>query len=152
MKKIILILFTLVYTFCFCQNSEVIKTATFEGFIFNKNYSEYDLLESNRFTPSTDDIIKIENSITAHQKKVCNCNLKRYVRQYIGYTQNNDSIIVINFILKKYIKKNAINLSEKLFDSSRTNSTFRQLKINLVTGELYEKAIEIVIENKKSIP
>ena len=95
MKKLIFIFQLLFWINGNSQNSTFIKTNQFEGFIFNKNYSEYNVLESNRFTPSSDDIIKIENSITAHQKELCNCNLKRYVRQYIGYTQNNDSIIMI---------------------------------------------------------
>ena len=128
MKSLILPLLLLIVSIASAQkivkkeqvsdHSIYVKGNSFEGVIFSKDYipPKYSYDDSiKRFDLTDVDIIQAEKLLKQDIKRygvgavkdtfICN-NIKKYVRQYAGFTtSNNQKIIFINFVWKKEVKR-----------------------------------------------
>jgi len=154
MKYLTMILFIVLnVTNTSCQS---IKGKGFEGCIFDKEHFALVSIKNQksiRYTQSKDDILKAEKllkesikqmySPLVNQREGCpiiHKNLKKYVRQYLGFVNNEGKkIICINFLWKKGgltegISKDIVNVSDGC-------SHYWKVKVNLATGKLFDLKI-----------
>lgn len=94
-----------------------IKEKHFKGYVFPKVYEPivFKLIDVKaRYCPTIEDIKNaelilrenIDNLISKGNGKIKGKNLKKYTRQYLGYINNEDEVIIyINFIYTKNIDK-----------------------------------------------
>ena len=97
------------------EGFEVVKTDEFEGVIiarerakdFMKAYSNVE--EKETWTPSKEDVIKLEERIETYLKKAAAKNspqlwskLAPYKRQYVGITRNNRRLIFANYFCNAF--------------------------------------------------
>lgn len=122
MKFLLITINILIMSAFLSQNSAVhIKKKDFEGFIFNENVFALKSIynQKKRYSPSVQDITIAEEILKSKLSKINNplinqdngCpiihkNLKKYIRQYVGFIDNNDdNIIWINFLWSNKIDK-----------------------------------------------
>ncbi|MXV51331.1 hypothetical protein GS399_10155 [Pedobacter sp. HMF7647] len=128
--------------------AEHYKTKKFDTAIFPA--SSLDMDPGKRFTPNKEEINRAETNLNSDLKDlnknkpnqspatVIHEKLRKYKRQYFGYTdQNGNRILLINCFWSKIKEFNERWLNEKIvvFDGG---SYFWQIKFNLDTNELFE--------------
>lgn len=144
------LIFLIISLFSFGHPSFYVKGKCYTGYVFDKEHFVFMTVESSerRFTPSTNDISLVENVLKENISKlniklinqpkdfpVIHKNLKKYIRQYVGFINNsNEKIIWINFLWKNKYKKEEI--SKEIINIKDGGSYFWNIKINLQTGEL----------------
>jgi hypothetical protein len=146
----------LIIFFClFFYNSNettYIKGNGFIGYIFNEKHFILLSIENQkkRYTPSREDILnveqllkdklKCENSELINQKNSCpviHKNLKKYVRQYVGFINTDgEKIIWINLLWDKNIDDSS--LKEEIIMVNDGCSYYWNVKINIDKKDLYE--------------
>ena len=86
------------------QEPQIIKTkySSKEAVIFSKNYNHIPVIQKGafRFTPELRQILLVEGALRDSVK-----DFKRNYRQYAGYLNENDSIIVSNFLKPSIIER-----------------------------------------------
>lgn len=144
------LIFLIVFLFSFGHPSFYVHEKCYTGYVFEKEHFVLMSVENSeeRFTPSANDISLVENVLKKNianlniklinQPKdfpVIHKNLKKYIRQYVGFINNsNEKIIWINFLWKnKYTKE---EISKEIINIKDGGSYFWNIKINLQTGEL----------------
>jgi hypothetical protein len=124
------------------------KTKKFDVTIFPANY--FGLIPGKRITPTKQEIdkaeIALQNSLKIINKQLVNQsstpiihkNLKKYKRQYFGYTdKNGDRILLINC----FWSRNKDNTERWLTDQKMFNdggSYYWNVKFNLDKNELFD--------------
>jgi len=161
MKNLILPLLTLIVSVVSAQ--KIIKTEkvtdhsthvignNFEGVIFSdKEISGFLFTKGNKkFTPTENDIIKAERLTTlsldtikdvTNQKVYIKRHLKKYLRQYFGYiNENGERIISINFFFwNTSDNKSGKRWLNEAIDVSDGGNRYWQIKINLTTQESFD--------------
>lgn len=130
--------------------SKYIKGKGFEGYIFNEQLLIFGIYHKERFTPSKKDIVVAEKIVKCNLSKINhplvnqgdNCpiiheNLKKYIRQYAGYIDNNaEKIIWINFYWCNELDK--CNLGEEFKFRSGGCSKYWNIKVNITSKTLFE--------------
>lgn len=107
MRKSLIIFFIFSVGYSYCQNSD--NKANRSRFvqkiaIFDHDYQDVLLVPENhdRFTPDTIEINNIENVLCKSIR-----GFRNDYRQYVGYIDTElDSIVIVNILTKKAIKKN----------------------------------------------
>lgn len=151
MKKITLTcaLLFITYTFLFAQAKDSTaawhyKTATYDCAIFPKTNTDYPLA-GERFTPGFPDIDKAEHALQEQllqQKDTTGRiagiyrNLKKYKRQYFGYTdKNGHKILFINCFWddKRFIK----DWTSQMIMVDGGGSSYWKVRYDLTTNKLY---------------
>lgn len=143
----------LIYTII--QLPTFIKGKDFSGYIFNAEH--FVLLsidnQNKRFTPTEADVIQteklIKNQINCLNKELLNqsdgCpkihkNLKKYIRQYVGYIDSDgNKIIWVNFIWKNEVSNE--KLKEDFIQVFDGCSHYWNLKVNLQENKIYDLKI-----------
>lgn len=133
--------------FIIVNTSIFIKGKDFSGYIFEEKHFVFMSIDNQekRYTPSKEDVfmaeelmkkdISFENKKLINQPKgypQINKNLKKYVRQYVGFiNKSNEKIIWVNFIWKdKYTDK---EFSEEIINVHDGGSYYWSIQINLTT-------------------
>lgn len=145
---------SLLICFCFiiCQGSTFVKGKNYSGYIFSAE--EFALVnienQSRRFTPSEDDIVLVEKLIrgkikyinTDKENQSGGCSnihkkLKKYVRQYVGFiNNNNEKVIWINFIWEGKIPNERLSKEVvQIFDGC---SFYWNIKVNIEKRDIYD--------------
>lgn len=129
MKLVIFILFVLIPNF---QDGRIINGKGYSGYIFSENHFVLKSItdQKDRFSPTDEHILLAESIVESriketntlnNQKNGCpiiHKNLNKYVRQYVGFINDNgDKIIWINFLwqkgmLQEELKKDIISISD----------------------------------------
>lgn len=133
----------------------MIKGKGFKGYIFDKEHFALVSIESQseRYTPCKDDILlaedilnkKIETINTPLVNQGGHCpiihkNLKKYIRQYVGFTnKNGEKVIWINFLWNK--KGMQDKSSKDIINVLDGCSHYWKVEINLTKKELYNLRI-----------
>lgn len=139
----------------FAQKTELVREKNYEGYIFPKEHSIWGFPpEQNRYTPSLEDINQAErilrenigsDYVKSNQKVSCKPpinkkTLKKYVRQYVGYVNdNNEFIIYINLF-----KKGSVENQDPLLDIISVQDggfDFWRININITTKELSDMQV-----------
>ena len=147
----------------------------FEGVVFDKDYSsswlsskgsdeviyapddqdidKIDIGKSDRFTPSTDDIILTEDILQSDlkliNKKLPSSNnwrgpvvyrsLQKYLRQYFGFINKKmEKVIYINCFWNDDETKEDTYWLKNYYHNFDGGSYYWQIKINLTTGQLFD--------------
>jgi len=133
--------------------SRFIKNKNFEGYVFSDSEKlEFNSeISNNRFTPTNEEIILTENILKSdlfnlnkdrlNQVKSCpiiDKNLKKYIRQYLGYYVNGEKVIWINFLWKK---EKIDNINKKIIIVSDGCSYYWNVKVNISKHKLYDLLI-----------
>lgn len=134
-----------------------IKEKKVEGYIFPKEYVpvlvRFDDVKE-RYSPTKEDVLKAEqlvkeqlvdlNQPLLNQGGECpiiHKGLSKYLRQYIGYIdQNGDRILWINYIRRKE-KDQASRLNKDVIMVLDGCSNYWNIKVNLSKGKLYDLRI-----------
>lgn len=139
--------------FIMCQsNCQPIKGKGYSGFIFEADKFVMVSIEnqSTRYTPDKEDIKvterlikdKLESLNTELLNQGDNCpiiheNLKKYIRQYVGFYNNNgEKVIWVNFIWKNNTNKDLLN--NDIYLPSDGCSHYWNIKVNLDRKELFD--------------
>ena len=148
-----LLIFALLAGFCMAQEGDTVatyyKTEKFEAAIFAE--SSNDLLPGpSRFTPTKEDVNSAEAALAKQLTElnadkqnqgltpVIDKNLKKYKRQYFGYTDmSGRKILFINMFWKRDKDNLELWLREKVSEMGG-GSYFWNVKFNLETGELFD--------------
>lgn len=144
------------------ETNLAVKGSRFRGTIFTEKYPSAnfhvsDVDFSKRFTPTKEDIEKVEmllkqqikevNKLRPNQFKnspIIDKNINNYFRQYVGFIHRNERIVHINFYWDKYSLKNKLKgyTDDRLsfeddyaavFDGG---SRYWQVNVNLTTGKV----------------
>ncbi|SFO08963.1 hypothetical protein SAMN04488519_103381 [Algoriphagus ornithinivorans] len=120
MKRLLSILILLNFTLGFSQSIKLIEKPTFKGAVFPETYKilyTQNPPEERRFTPTIAEIEKLETQLRKdireinknkpnHGKDygpVIHRNLSKYVRQYIGFIdEDGQKVIHVNFLWNHY--------------------------------------------------
>ncbi len=108
MRFSVFIITILLDTIMYAQDIIQVGCRRISGYIIPEDVQL--LPESNRFTPSVDDILKAEKILRKRiQRDECHQLTlkmigKKYIRQYLGYTNENNKVILIFFTKKGMIK------------------------------------------------
>jgi len=120
MKKLLLIILILNFNLSFSQEIELFYEKEYEGAIFPKTYKTTyfkNFPNDKRFTPTKTEIQELESRLRIYLKELSANktnrgngnepniwrNLDKYVRQYIGFLdENGQRIIHVNFIWNHY--------------------------------------------------
>lgn len=156
MKKIFVIITILfMVSYVYSQKAVYVKGKGYEGYIFPKEHSIWGFPpEQNRYTPNLEDIAKaekilhdsietdyVESNQEAYCKPPINKNtLKRYVRQYVGYS-TEDGKTIIHIYLNKGTKMDKNKLSEDIIAVFGGGSNHWRIKINISTKELFDMQV-----------
>lgn len=155
MKLLLLNILTFVFTVNI-QPSCLIKGKRFKGYVFDKEHFVLMNIDdqSKRYTPNKQDVFLVESLIKDRLKSmnvslenqggecpVIHKNLKKYVRQYVGFvTKNGERVVWINFIWKP-----SMNDEERLPKDIVTPldgcSHYWNIKVNLDKGEVFDLII-----------
>ena len=154
MKFLFLILFfCLTCTVGYCQNSVHVKGKGYDGYIFNKDYDIFGTIEDqqSRYTPTIADIQNVErilkdsinyiraNQVICYKCPVIHKNLRKYKRQYVGYLNQKDEVIIwINF-LKDH--EESSELAEEVVFMLDGGSYYWSIYINLNKKELFNMKV-----------
>lgn len=161
MKRILTISAFLVGTTqLFCQNGKLVDGDRYKGAIFPATY-QMPYPEELRFTPTVAEIARFEQQLKAeikginnnkpnqgrHYGPIIHRNLKKYVRQYIGFvTAEGERVIHVNFLwnhlnpverIKGYTLW-AENFQEDWLNVYDGGSRYWQIKFNLTTSEFID--------------
>ncbi|WP_285656451.1 hypothetical protein [Allomuricauda sp. NBRC 101325] len=120
MKKLLPIILLFCFSLTFSQEIKLVENKKYEGAIFSKSYtdefSNFPPIEK-RFTPTETEIAELENQLKKQIKRInknkpnqgkhygpiIHRNLKKYVRQYIGFIDNEgQKFIYVNFLWDGY--------------------------------------------------
>ena len=163
MRKIVIIAFmALMPTIGFCQNNQQtrhtwtctrITTSDYESYVFSKEfYVDFKIEnEESRYTPSNSDVDKAEKII---RKKIASINqdhdnqescplidenLKKYKRQYIGFTDvYGAKILWVNFVWDPQLDS---KIDNEITTVEGGCSRYFHLKINLDTQKIYDLTV-----------
>ena len=148
MKFVLSILCLLLTYGVYSQNVTHIKGRKYEGYSFPKEfYLEGFPPASNRYTLSDTDIYRAEEILlknipylitpcSSHKVKLRKVRLHKYYRQYVGYIDGNEQILVhINFISKDTITS-IKELSEDLIMIVDGGGSYWEMIINITTGKV----------------
>lgn len=142
-------------SYVYSQEAVYVKGKGYEGYIFPKEHSIWGFLpEQNRYTPNLEDIAQAEkilqdsigtDYVKSNQEAYCkppiNKNtLKKYVRQYVGYSTENGKII-IHIYLNKGIEMDKNKLLEDIIAVIGGGSNHWRIKINISTKELFDMQV-----------
>jgi len=157
-------LFTIITVFfigscAYSQEVVRVKGKSYEGYIFPKEHSIWGFPpEIERYTPSPEDIAIAEKMLRdnintdyvrsnqeAYRKPPINRRtLNKYMRQYVGYlTGNNEIVIQINLLHKKYFNENEEKerLSDDIIFVCDGGYYFWSIRINITTKELSDMRV-----------
>ncbi|WP_431241111.1 hypothetical protein ACQ9BO_13325 [Flavobacterium sp. P21] len=107
MKKLSILLFLLFHLITYSQKTTSYKNI---GVIFPKDYDSYLFDNSERFTPTSNEIKELEFLLNKNIKAIntnkftplIHKNLDKYNRQYIGFfNEKGERIIYINFLWRE---------------------------------------------------
>ncbi|MEG1723266.1 MAG: hypothetical protein RR303_09795 [Bacteroidales bacterium] len=156
MKKIFVIMTILfVVSYVYSQKAVYVKGKGYEGYIFPKEHSIWSFPpEQNRYTPNLENIAQAEKILQdsigtdymksnqeAYCKSPINKNtLKRYLRQYVGYS-TEDGKTIIHIYLNKGIEMDKNKLSEDIIAVFGGGSNHWRIKINISTKELFDMQV-----------
>ena len=142
-------------SYVYSQEAVYVKGKGYEGYIFPKEHSIWGFPpEQNRYTPNLEDIAQAEkilqdsigtDYVKSNQEAYCkpplNTNtLKKYVRQYVGYS-TEDGKIIINIYLNKGIEMDKNKLSKDIIAVIGGGSNHWRIKINILTKELFDMQV-----------
>jgi len=142
-------------SYVYSQEAVYVKGKGYEGYIFPKEHSIWGFPpEQNRHTPNLEDIAQAEkilqdsietDYVKSNQEAYCkppiNKNtLKKYVRQYVGYS-TEDGKIIIHIYLNKGIEMDKNKLSEDIIAVIGGGSNHWRIKINISTKELFNMQV-----------
>ena len=138
MKKLLPIILLFCFSLTFSQEIKLVENKKYEGAIFSKSYTdEFSNFPpiKKRFTPTETEIAELENQLKKQIKRInknkpnqgkhygpiIHRNLKKYVRQYIGFIDNEgQKFIYVNFLWDGYSLLDFIRGFEKRDDSWKT--------------------------------
>lgn len=156
MKKIFVIVTILfIVRYVYSQEVVYVKGKGYEGYIFPKEHPIWGFPpEQNRYTPNLEDIIQAEkilqdsigiDYVRSYQEAYCkppiNKNtLKKYVRQYVGYS-TADGRIIIHIYLNKGVEMDKNKLSEDIIAVLDGGSNHWRIKINISTKKLFDMQV-----------
>ena len=154
-KAFVIIPILFIASYVYSQEVVYVKKKGYEGYIFPKEHSILGFPpEQNRYTPNLENIAQAEkilqdsigtDYVKSSQKAYCqppiNKNtLKRYVRQYVGYS-TKDGKIIIHIYLNKGIAMDKNDLSEDIIEVFDGGSNHWRIKINISTKELFDMQV-----------
>jgi hypothetical protein len=123
--------------------AENYKTKHFNVAIFPASYIEFPLITNNRFTPTHSEIDKAEKSLRSKIKTISKDypviykKLKKYLRQYVGYIDNNGNrVLVINCFLSNDDYLN--DWLKNYFMILDGGSSVWEIKYNIKTDTFFE--------------
>jgi hypothetical protein len=158
--KLLTIGLVILFTFISCAQTNIaqgyIKEKNVEGYIFSKEYTPmlvYFDDAKERYTPTKTDVLKAEqlvidqliniNSLVNQGGKcpVIHKSISKYVRQYIGYVdQNGDRILWINYVIRKNNNQSS-ELSKDVIMVLDGCSNYWNVKVNLNKEKIYDLRI-----------
>ena len=142
-------------SYVYSQGAVYVNGKGYKGYIFPKGHSIWGFpSEQNRYTPNLEDIAQAEkilqdsietDYVKSNQEAYCkppiNKNtLKKYVRQYVGYS-TEDGKIIIHIYLNKDIEMDKNKLSEEIIAVFGGGSNHWCIKINISTKELFDMQV-----------
>ena len=142
-------------SYAYSQKAVYVKEKGYKGCIFPKEHSIWGLPpEPNRYTLNLEDIAQAEKILRdsigtdyvksnqkMYRKPPINKNtLKKYVRQYVGYS-TEDGKIIIHIYLNKGIEMDKNKLSEDIIAVFGGGSNHWRVKINTSTKELFDMQV-----------
>lgn len=142
-------------SYVYSQKAVYVKGKGYEGYIFPKEHSIWGFPpEQNRYTPNLKDIAQAEkilqdsigtDYVKSNQKAYCKPpinkkTLKKYVRQYVGYS-TEDGKTIIYIYLNKGIEMDKNKLSEDIIAVFGGGSNHWRIKINISTKELFDMQV-----------
>lgn len=109
--------------------------------------------QAKRYTPSKEDVIQLEKLIKSDLKEVnTSLNnqggdnpiihrcLKKYLRQYVGFINNNgEKIVWVNFIWENNTSK--AKMSKDIIDVMDGASYYWNIKVNLSKNQLFDLSV-----------
>lgn len=139
------------------QQPEFVKGKGFKGYIFDADAEVHVYFKEKpgRFTPTKDDIILCEKLVKEYVnfliteetqgKKLFQAiqkDLKRYVRQYVGFiNEKGEKVIWINML---YWRSSFLeDVNRRVIHVSDGGTSYWNVKINLQNKEAYELAISM---------
>ena len=142
-------------SYVYSQKAVYVKEKGYKGYIFPKEHSICGFPpEQNRYTPNLEDIAQAEKILRdsigtdyvksnqkMYRKPPINKNtLKKYVRQYVGYSTEEGETI-IHIYLNKGIEMDKNELSEDIIVVYDGGSNHWCIKINISTKELFDMQV-----------
>ena len=151
MKRTLSIVSLIIFFNCFAQSQEKIYVTKqkVEGYVFTKDFHIWGFPpESNRYTPTKQDIETAENILQENAIFICNTvmhknlrhncakkKLRSYVRQYVGYIIDNKKIVKTFFSKRRSI--NIHNYKEDIIGVQDGGTDYWQVSINLSDYTLF---------------
>ncbi len=142
--RILIVIFLSIWSIssCYSQNSNTIKISErkYTGYIFPADYDE-GFGTYGRITPSAEDIRQAESILsTLFDKKPYYKKLirKNYIRQYLGYYLNGDTILYINLFKKRAAKRWGNSYQKELLHVLDGGDSYWQVRINLTKKKVIE--------------
>ena len=142
-------------SYVYSQKAVYVKGKGYEGYIFPKEHSIWGFPpEQNRYTPNLEDIAQAEkilqdsigtdyvksNQIAYCKPPINKKTLKKYLRQYVGYS-TEDGKTIIYIYLNKGIEMDKNKLSEDIIAVSDGGSNHWSIKINISKKELFDMQV-----------
>jgi hypothetical protein len=137
------------------QDLSFIKDKKFSGYIVAKEHFVFKSIENQqaRYTPSMDDVRKAEIILTCNEKylkdnqgsklpdyPVIYKNLRKYVRQYVGFIDKaGDMIIWINLVSEKKAKHDKVG--QDIIDVEDGGSYYWSVCINITKGNIFDMRV-----------
>ena len=134
---------------CSINEPQSIKGKGFTGYIFPVEHPVYLTNEplENRFTPVAADVVFAEKAISAniksmssayHKRKlVIHKNLRKYIRQYVGFkNEKGQRILWVNCIWKE--SSFCEGAQKDIISVSDGGTSYWNIKVNLDSGEVHE--------------
>lgn len=154
MRQIVLLSAIFFLNLTFSQEIKLINGKGFSGAIFSENKRFQNKPNQQFFTPSEMEIQNVEaqlkNEIKSlnrnyrNQNPRIDNNLKFYVRQYVGYVnENGEKVIHINFLPKTYSEIGMDNVERKVWkerwiEMEDGGSSYWQIKYSLKTKSFFD--------------
>lgn len=152
MKEILCAFLLFIFNLSYAQEFVHVKGKSYQGYIFPKEHFVFNSIDDQkeRYTPTLEDIIKVEtiladsiNFITNKEqpyryslKPIINKKtLKKYKRQYVGFLDKNNNVIIwINFLLDKSLTEE--DLKSDIIRVLDGRGYYWNIYINIGTNEL----------------
>ncbi len=154
MKRIAILSTILFINLTFSQEIKLINGKGFLGAIFSENKRFQNRPNQQFFTPTEMEIQKVEaqlkneieglNRNYRNQHRRIDKNLKFYVRQYVGYVnEDGEKVIHINFLPKTYTEIGMDNVERKVWkerwiETEDGGSSYWQIKYSLKTKKFFD--------------
>lgn len=141
-KCIFFILFSCLFVKVFGQEVSHVKSQKWEGYIFPKEFPIWGLKpEENRYTLNNEDIHLVEEVLGVNTIFLYNDNyikkkvkLKNYYRQYVGYINSDNHIIVeIRFIHRSEC---SINIAADIVSVCDGGDRYFDVKVDLTDKKI----------------